>query len=188
MKNSYFILRHGQTPYRLKKEKTSYPWPESSPILLTQKGKKQIKVSAKKLKKEKIDLIYSSDTPRACQTAEIVARELKLKVILDSRLRDVNVGIFGGRPRKELKRYLSRPIESFSKPIPNGENWNDVRKRMRGFLKEVEKKQRNKKILIISHGDPLFLLEGTVKGWKIGDFMKALKENYIKTGELRKLC
>jgi len=36
MNNTYFILRHGVTPYQLKKEKIIYPWPETSPILLTE--------------------------------------------------------------------------------------------------------------------------------------------------------
>ena len=188
MQNTYFILRHGQTSHQLKKERICYPWPEPSPILLTEKGKKQIKVVAKKLKKEKIDLIYSSDMPRTRQTAGIVARELKLEVIFDSQLRDINTGIFRGQPQKKFQKYFSRPEELFFKPVPKGESWNEVKKRMVNFLKKIDKKYKNKKILIVSHGDPLWLLAGAVKGWKIGDFMKNREVNYIKTGELRKLC
>ena len=184
MQNIYFILRHGQTPYQLKKEKICYPWPEPLPILLTEKGKKQIKAAAKKLKKGKIDLIYSSDIPRARQTAEIVAKELGLKVIFDKRLRDVNMGIFRGRSYKEFQKYFSRRKELFFKSVPQGESWDDVKERMMNFLKEIDKKYKNKKILIVSHGDPLWLLEGAVKGL---DNEQLLEQKYIEVGELRKL-
>ncbi|GAI02405.1 unnamed protein product, partial [marine sediment metagenome] len=32
------------------------------------------------------------------------------------------------------------------------------------FVKDIEKKNKNKTILIISHGDPLWLLNGVLKG------------------------
>ena len=76
LKNRYFLLRHGQTIYQVKKRKMIYPWPEINPIKLTKKGEKQIKKVAKILKNKKIDLIYSSDIYRTKQTARIVAKEL----------------------------------------------------------------------------------------------------------------
>jgi len=188
MQNSYFILRHGQTSYQLKKEKMCYPCPEPSPILLTEKGKKQIKVAAKKLKEEKIDLIYSSDIPRAGQTAKIVAQELGLGVIFDSQLQDINMGIFRGRPNKEVRQYFPYRKEWFFKPVPQGESWNDAKERMINFLKEIDKKYKNKKILIVSHGDPLWLLEGAVKGLDNEQLLEQkLNNTDIKVGELRKL-
>ncbi|MCJ7786944.1 histidine phosphatase family protein [Patescibacteria group bacterium] len=189
MQNIYFILRHGQTSYQVKKEKICYPWPEPLPILLTEKGKKQIKVAAKKLKEEKIDLIYASDIPRARQTAEIVAQELGLGIIFDSQLQELNSGIFRGRMHKELWQYFSHRKELFFKPVPQGESWNDVKERMMNFLKEVEKKYKNKKILIVSHGGPLWLLEGAVKGLDNEQLLEQkLNNTDIEVGELRKLC
>ena len=139
MQNTYFILRHGQTNYQLKPEKIFYPWPESSPILLTKKGEKQIAAAAEKLKPKRIDLIYSSDITRTRQSAEIVAQELKVKVILDKRLREINVGIFRGRRTKEYRRYFSSPEEGFWKIPPQGENLRDCQRRMFNFLKEIDK-------------------------------------------------
>ena len=166
-----------------------YPWPEPLPILLTEKGKKQIKVAAKKLKKEKIDLIYSSDMPRARQTAEIVAQELGLGVIFDSQLQDINMGIFRGRPNKEVRQYFPHRKEWFFKPVPQGESWNDAKERMMNFLKEVDKKYRNKKILIIGHGDPLWLLEGEVRGLNNEQLLdQKLSNADIEVGEPRRLC
>ena len=188
MQNTYFILRHGQTTYQLKKEKIIYPWPEPSPILLTEKGKKQVRTAAEKLKSKKIDLIYSSDITRARQTAGIVAQELKVKVIFDKRLREINLGIFCGKKTKEYYNYFSSLKQRFRKSPSQGENLRDCQKRMFDFVKEIDKRYKDKGILIISHGDPLWLLEGKVKGWEEEELLKQKFQNKdIKTGEFRKL-
>lgn len=188
MNNTYFLLRHGQTTYQLKKEKIIYPWPENEPILLTEEGKKQIGIVAEKLKKEKINLIFSSDITRARQTARIIAQEFKVKVIFDKRLREINVGIFRGKRTKEYHNYFSSPEEILWKTPPQGENLINCQKRIFDFFKEIDKKYKDKKILIISHGDPLWLLEGKIKGLSNEELLKQkFQGKDIKTAEIRKL-
>ena len=58
MNNTYFILRHGETPYQIKKERIIYPWPEPSPIFLTKRGEGQIEKAAKELMDKNIDLFW----------------------------------------------------------------------------------------------------------------------------------
>lgn len=189
LKNRYFILRHGETIYQTKKKKIIYPPPEKqSSIKLTKKGEIHVKKAAEKLKKEKIDIIYSSDMHRTRQTAQIIAKELDLKVNLDKRLCDVNLGIYHGRSKREFYKdfdYFS--IKRFREKPPRGESWSDCKNRMINFLKDIEKRQKGKKILIVSHGDPLWLLEGVIKGWSVKKFLQSARTNYIKTGELKKL-
>lgn len=189
MNNQYFILRHGETIHQTKKKNMTYPWPEKSPIKLTKRGQKQIREKAKRLKKRKIDLIYSSDVFRTRQAAEIVAKELGLKVIFDKRLWDINLGIYQDRPKKEFYQDFPNPKERFYKKPEKGESWSDVKKRIISFIKEIEKKHRDKTILIVSHGDPLWLLEGAVKGMTNQELLDEIfvKKNYINTAELRKL-
>ena len=188
--NQYYILRHGQTIYQTEKKEWTYPWPEKKPVLLTKIGQEQIKKAAKELKKKKIDLIYSSDFNRTRQTAEIVAKELGVRIIFDKRLRDINLGIYQGNSKKE-KFYSDFPktCENFygRKPL-KGENWGETRKRMAEALNDTDNKYSNKTILIVSHGDPLWLLEGMTEG--LGDkklLERKIKEVYVKTGEWRKL-
>ena len=164
MKNKYILLRHGQTIYQAKKLKFFYPNPERPPISITKKGEKQIKMAAKKLKSKGIDLIYSSGFYRARQTAGIVAKELGLRVKFDKRLRDMSFGIFRGGPMQEYRDFFSAKKQKFSKRPPKGESWRDVKKRMINFVKDIEKKHKNKTILIIGHADPLWLLKGFFKG------------------------
>ena len=170
MKNRYFLLRHGQTIYQTKKKKFLYPWPDFV-TPLTKKGGKQIKDVAKKLKSWRIDLIYSSDFLRTRQTAEIIAKILGLKIIFDKRLRDINWGIFQNGPvRKYLKFFPSEKQRFFKRP-DKGENWRDVRKRMLDFVKDMEKRYKNKTILIISHADTIWLLAGIFERLSEGELL-----------------
>ena len=189
MENEYLILRHGETIYQIKKKNMTYPWPEKSPIKLTKRGQKQIREIAKKLKKEKINLIYSSDVFRTRQTAKIVAKELGLKVIFDKRLRDINLGIYQNRPKKEFYQDFPNLKERFSKKPKGGESWSECKKRILNFLKDIDKKYKDKTILIVSHGDPLWLLEGIVKGMTNQELLDEIfvKKNYIDIADLRKL-
>jgi broad specificity phosphatase PhoE len=189
LKNTYFLLRHGQTPYQLNRERIIYPWPEPSPILLTEKGKKEIEKAARKLKKENIDLIFSSPLPRTRESAEIVAEELGIgKVIFDERLREIDLGSYkGGLKKKYIKEFLEKEGSFYKKPPGGGESWKDVKERVENFLKEVESRYRNKKILIVSHGNPLVFLEGVIKNKKDEDLFWGKIKFSFKTGELRKI-
>jgi len=191
--NKYYILRHGQTIYQTeKKRKVMYPRPErekKNPILLTELGKAQIKKAARELKKKKINLIYSSDFPRTRQTAEMMAKELGVKIIFDKRLRDVDLGIYQGEKKEKFYQDFPKTLERFyGKKPPEGENWGEVRKRMADCLNDIDKKHQNKIILIISHGDPFWLLEGTMAGLDDKKLLeRKIKKTYIKTGEFRKI-
>jgi len=188
LNNKYFILRHGQTIHQEKRKKFIYNWPDKPPVKLTKKGIKQIEKAAKKLKSQKIDLIYSSDIYRTRQTAGIVAKELRIRANFDKRLRDINLGIYHGRLKKDFYQNFLLSAKRFSQRPKRGESWNDVAKRLLGFLKEIDKKDKNKRILIVSHGDPLWLFQGLVKGWSKKRLIKEVStDSYIKTGELRKI-
>lgn len=186
--NTYYILRHGQTIHHIKDPEMLYSkW--ISHIGLTKKGKKQIEVAAKKLINKRIDVIYSSDFFRTRQTSGIASKILGLKVKFDKRLRDINQGIYHGREKEEYyKKYPLTLKNRFSMTPEKGENWNHLRKRVNSFLKDIEKKHKNKNVLIVSHGDTLWLLEGLVKKETNKQLIKKLiKKENIRMGELRRI-
>jgi broad specificity phosphatase PhoE len=76
---------------------------------------------AKKLKNEKIDLIISSDLLRTKQTAEILGKELGVKVIFDKRLRDIKFGVFEGKTLEEYQSFWKSYEEKFRKSPRGGE-------------------------------------------------------------------
>ena len=57
---------------------------------------------------------------------------------------------------------------------------------MVNVLKKIDKKYKGKKILIVSHGNPLWMLESAVKNWNHAKLLKEYSTR-ILPGEWRKL-
>src|SRR5581483_3423909 len=129
--------------------------------------KKQVATAARALKTQKFDFIFSSDLPRAKETAAIIAKELGIKkATFDKRLREIQLGSFSGKPSAEYGKLLPTFEERFTKQIePDAESLRDVRTLMWRLLKELEKEYRGKNILIVSHEDPIWMLVEAALGW-----------------------
>ena len=190
LKNRYFLLRHGRTIYQGRKKAFIYPsLSKNKQVPLTKKGQREIKKAAELLRNKKIDLIFCSDFLRAKETAQIVANTLRVKKIIpDKRLRDINFGVLHGKKREDFYRLFPKGDKKrFFQAPKKGESWLQCQKRMKDFLKEMEKKYKSKNILVVSHGDPLWLLEGAVEKKSKSQLLEEKKKNFIRTGELRTL-
>lgn len=162
-------------------------WPEKFNCPLTKKGQGQVKIQAKKLKKKKIDLIFSSDLLRTRQTAGIVSKKLGIKPKYDKRLREFDVGFLNGRPLEELNNFFGREENRFKKRPSGGENYSDIKKRVRDFLKDIDQRYSGKTVLIISHQAPLMIFGAVVKGFSNQEILKNKEKLKLKVGELREL-
>jgi isoleucyl-tRNA synthetase len=188
--NNYFVMRHGFAEHNQTDIASSNI--NNDVYKLLPRGKKEISKITPKLKKTKIDLIFSSDFLRCKETAAILAEALGVaqkNIIFDERLRDVNVGIFDGKPDAEYHKYFSSLLEKFTKAPPQGENLTELKNRIAQFLYEAESKCKNKNILIVSHEYPIWMLETGAMGWTDEESakIKAKKDDYIKTGEVKEL-
>lgn len=185
--NKFYLMRHCWSVSLNKNFLSSYPEASFNP--LTRKGVWQAKQKAKSLKKENIDLIFASPVLRAKETALIVGDELKVPVFVDERLREIDMGVLQHKPYQEFDKYIIDNLtqnKDFDKKIENGESLNEVRKRMISFVLELERKYKGKNILIVSHGGPLLLLEGEMKGLSQEKIKELFSKKY-KVGEVRKI-
>lgn len=91
-----YIIRHGE-----KIEGENMP--------LTEKGKKQAKLVAKRLKKLSIRKMYSSDLKRCKETAEIIKKQIKIPIIFEKSLREVPNKV------KEQPRKYKKEIKNIKK-------------------------------------------------------------------------
>ena len=185
-------MRHGQAISNVKDLCSS--WPEKINNPLTKVGKEMIRESAQKLKNtcaeqgRSIDLIFASPLLRTQQTAGIVAKKLKLKIITDKRLREIDFGIFSGGPLESMWKYFKSEEERIKRRSPMGENYTEVLKRVKSFLSEVNKKYKDKNILIVSHDGPLTFLQGEVMGLSLKETItKFSLDARIHKGEIREL-
>jgi len=159
-KNTYLLMRHGEAFSNIKNICSS----KGEGQKLTIKGRSQVIAAAKKLKKQGIDMIMSSPILRAKETADMLGKILGVGVDTDARLTEINVGIFDGMPTKNYHAYFSSFMEKFSKRPPEGEHLGDVRGRVLNWTAEMEKKYEGKKILVVSHEYPLWMMCAGAQG------------------------
>ncbi|RJQ27767.1 isoleucine--tRNA ligase [Candidatus Parcubacteria bacterium] len=185
--NKYILIRHGESESNLANTLSS--WPEKTKYHLTEKGKKQIEQLGKKIKKEKIDLIFSSDMVRTKETSAIIKEHTGAPIIFDERLREIDFGDFNGSPLLSYTNYYGSFRERFTKQTPNGESISDVRKRVYTAIKEIDEKYSGKTIAIVSHEDVLWALDGVMNGWSDEEAMaeKHDKEDgeFINMGKMK---
>ncbi len=178
------LMRHGHALSNEKGIASSHP--ETFENTLTEEGIKQIKKSVKKLKKEKIDIIFTSDLTRTNQTTDIIGRELEIKVKQDERLREVDFGTLNGKDIAEYHGFFNFLREKLFKSPEDGESWEDVRLRVWDFAKDIDKKYSGKKVLVVSHGLPLALLEASLRGIKTNkDLLRWEEEIELDNGDFR---
>jgi len=183
-KNTYFILRHGHSTKNLHGIIASVAEEAAeNPPHLTDMGKKQAEEAAAKLATEGIDYIYASPYKRVMETASIVAEGLGLDIIKDERLREVDIGDWSGKTVEDYRRDF-KGKDRLRYAVSNGaESSMDVRRRMEEFLDDIDNKHNNKNVIIVSHGDPIWMLESIILGVH-GD--KMLKIPYIQPGDFKR--
>ncbi|MEK7641930.1 MAG: class I tRNA ligase family protein [Patescibacteria group bacterium] len=156
-RNEYFIMRHGEAENNVEGILNSDP---SKQYHLTQKGKDQVSESTRSLK-GKIDLIYVSPLLRARETAEIAAQAAGLSVeaiISDDRLIEMGMGELEGQHTDEFTRLFPTGAEYFNHSVKGVETRMETKRRVGAFLKDIDKKHEGKRILIVSHDTPLWMI------------------------------
>jgi len=185
--NSYLLMRHTEALSNKKNFLSSYPEEKFNP--LTKKGVNDARKKAFSFRNFKIDIIYASPLTRAKQTAEILSEILKVPVIFDHRLREIDLGELNGKPYEEFDKFYYDEFKEkrdLDKRPLNGESLNDVKKRVINFLLELEKLYKGKNILIVSHGAPLWMLENEMKALNDEDILSFKVKSY-ELGELRRV-
>ncbi|MBX4211244.1 MAG: class I tRNA ligase family protein [Candidatus Yanofskybacteria bacterium] len=154
--NTYYVMRHGLTTREELSKQIISSRLETDTYHLTEEGKEHAKASAEKLAAlESIDVIYSSPFLRTKETAEIAGRVFHQEVQLDERLKEIGHAMECESKSPELCPVV--PRVNFDSKEEGGESRNDVRRRFMDFMREMESTHKNKKILIVSHGDPIWL-------------------------------
>lgn len=186
-KNTYYIMRHGEAENNILGILSGKP---DAPHHLTALGKDQVAKTAESMKSVKFDMIFASPFVRTQETLAILKDKLDLKqtqISTDSRLVELGTGDLDGHP---ITDYWEKfPLEKrFDQGPDKGESYVDIKKRMGGFLYELESKHRGKTILIITHETPGYLLAMAARGI---DRMQSLKirgqEEFLKNAECCKM-
>ncbi len=146
-----YLIRHGQSA-----KNVAGRFGGHSDTSLSKLGEKQANITAQALAKEKISVIYSSDLPRAVQTAKPLSELLGLETNKTSVFRERDVGVLEGLTFGEAKinypkDYFALVNRKVDHVITNGESYRQLLKRSVTPLHEILRTYRGKKIAIFSH-------------------------------------
>lgn len=151
-----YLMRHGQTDWNA--SQLVQGWKDTP---LNQTGINQVHAAAKKLKNEKIEVIYSSDLKRSKKSADILSVAFDIPVHYTKRLREMNFGQAEGVKKTDLNVKFSYTYQAFNDlknperydvSYPNGETIGEVQQRFMKFLSKLSETTPPKKVLIVTHG------------------------------------
>ena len=124
---------------------------------LSARGRAQAEALADQLaSRPRADLLFSSDLCRAVQTAEIVGRPWGLEPQGDARLRELSVGHWEGRTRREISRFDASGLERFDAGDPlwragGAESACDLARRVRPVIAEYAQRFPAARLAFVLH-------------------------------------
>jgi alpha-ribazole phosphatase/probable phosphoglycerate mutase len=164
---TYFV--HGTTTDNEKE--VSSGWYD---VDLSDLGVKQSVDLIEQIQGKKFDVVFCSDLVRAVHSAELTFKQTA-PIIQDVRLRECNYGIFNAQPSSVVEPMQEQCI---TERFPEGESYEDVKKRIEDFLNFLRENYEGKNIAVVAHKAPQLALDVIVKGktWK-----EAFTEDWRKT-------
>jgi len=153
MSTKVILIRHGETEWSYQKRYCGF-----TDIELNEKGRQQARRLLKRLSKEKIHKVYSSDMKRTVQFAKIVFKDLPVEELLD--LREMNFGIFEGLTYQDIMEKYPRVYgewlgSSLDIIITQGEGLKILARRVRKALRRILSQNSNKTVAVFTHGGPI---------------------------------
>ncbi len=153
-RTTLLLVRHGETEWN-----RTHRWQGFTGPPLNELGRQQARDLAYRLSALDIAAIYSSDSIRAAETAEVVAAHLGLGVSQDLRLREVSFGEWEGLTRHEINaRYEGAFSEwdafELAAP-PGGETDVEMAERVIEALSEIAARHSSVRVLVVTSGGPI---------------------------------
>lgn len=155
-----YLVRHGETEWNVKgiiQGQTNSD--------LTEKGIEQAKKTGNELKDIHFDAIFSSDSTRAHDTAEIIKLDRELIIETSHLLRERNFGKFEGKHGSKFLEAFREKLKE-KETLSDEEGWNFtvsddsesdgiLASRFITKLREISVAYPNKTVLVVSHGGPI---------------------------------
>jgi phosphoserine phosphatase len=157
------LVRHGETEWN-----ATHRWQGFTGPPLNEIGLLQAQELGRNLASTRLDAIYSSDSTRAVQTAEIVAKPRQLSVRQDARLREVNFGEWEGLTRAEInERYAGafREWDACKLAAPTGgETDLQMANRVTEALRDIDANHADECVLVVTSGGPMRAVQAHADG------------------------
>mgnify|MGYP000040504373 CR=1 FL=1 len=172
-----YLVRHGETE-----------WNASSKVQgnmdteLNDKGIKQAELVALRLAKENIDVLYTSSLKRAKATAEMIGKQIKLEVNELHEFREICLGPWEGLTLKEINESYTEHYRIYRESpsdfnMPGAETFLQVSERFCNAINNITTQNKDKNIVIVSHGAAIKAAIITILGIDIVHYNKFRIDN-----------
>ena len=152
------LVRHGDT-----EANSAERYWGCSDVRLSESGIRQAERLRQRLSNEKIDAVYSSNLSRALVTAQTIASEHQLEVIVCPELSEIDFGEFEGLTFAEVSQLYPEVAKLWAErnpslEFPGGESLDGFGERVSQFLSRLEKRSPEETILVVAHSGSLRVL------------------------------
>jgi len=157
-----YFVRHGESEGN---KKGLHQGPE---VPLSEEGIKQGQVLAERLKKYRINVIYSSSMIRAKQTAEIISNKLKIPIEFWENLTEIrNPSEIWGKPINDdrvtkIKKLAGKNFLKGNRRYSDEETFEELSQRGKNVLNHLLKDHKDQNILCVSHSAIIKMVVGIV--------------------------
>jgi len=153
------LIRHGETQWN--REGRIQGYHGDSP--LTPAGRTQVRSLGKCLAREGAELLYSSDSGRARETADPIGAATGLPVIHERELRERAYGVFEGCRYAEVETRFAAEFERFRSRDPHyvppgGESAAQFRDRILAVFRRIALEASGRCVAVVTHGGVLGIL------------------------------
>ena len=150
------FLRHAQAENNTKRILAG----RTEGVPLTKTGIEQAERISEYLKPLDISAIYSSPIERASHTAEIVAKNRSLEVVLDERLTEIDMGKFTRMNYDDMFAKYGNIFLKFYENDPviaehEVETFPEVQSRILDMVNHIVEKHKNENVILVTHMDPI---------------------------------
>ncbi|OGC06062.1 hypothetical protein A3H38_04250 [candidate division WOR-1 bacterium RIFCSPLOWO2_02_FULL_46_20] len=163
------LVRHGAT------ENLKYNGVTDVP--LSRNGYLQAELIKRRLEKEPIRKIYTSDLSRAVETAKTINLPHGVEIEIEPDLREINFGLWEGLAFPEISTRYKEQFGMWMKEaidfrFPEGGTLGEVRRRVIKVLTRIKMEQKGKDVAIVGHGGPIKIMLCEVLNLDLANFWK----------------
>jgi broad specificity phosphatase PhoE len=124
--------------------------------VLNPEGERQCRCLAERFKHEKIAAVYSSPLSRAMSTAQVIADFHHLEVVQEPALIEIDCGAMEGTETRDIGSRLQQLVKGGNEDALlfkgcGGESCDELQKRAWNAILQMEKKDQDGTIVVVSH-------------------------------------
>ena len=164
------LIRHGFSVYNKERRFSGH-----ADVPLDEVGLLQAREVAEYVTKSfNVDAVYSSDLSRAYETVRGIAEAFSLSVIKRRELRELDVGVWQGRPVSEIAEEYPEEFTLFKtnvgryRPV-GGESYEEMMKRVMYEIHRIVAENKGKTVVIGTHGGVIRVIRAFIKGLSLDE-------------------